>query len=238
MTKYDFYYKINLETGEVFSEYNKGCEQKGYIEIFVNRSLQENLINMITNDIKLLGKNVQAVKAAEYLIKLFNSTQQKYSCTRTKLGKLLAIVAFRYARQGIKIFDENVYKYGDCGAIVGGLTLLEREYFMQPSYNDNCQRIQGGIDSIDDSFNPIDIPEDLKQELFSVFLEFGAYTPGALGKDINPLLDYENIVESDGLVNISKLISITALDLKLRNIASPVVDYLFSVESDGDEYNE
>ena len=43
----------------------------------------------------------------DYLISLFYKTNKKYSCSRTKIGKLLSILEFKYARMKTLVDDMN-----------------------------------------------------------------------------------------------------------------------------------
>jgi hypothetical protein len=46
-----------------------------------------------------------------YLIQLFYKTDKRYSCTRSKISKLLSILAFKYAVYSIQLFDEKIFRY-------------------------------------------------------------------------------------------------------------------------------
>ena len=61
--------------------------------------------------IKMTELHADLKEIANYFIELFKATGSKYSCSRTKLSKLISIVAFVYAKKDEKLFDEKIYKY-------------------------------------------------------------------------------------------------------------------------------
>ena len=95
--------------------------------------------------------NVNLEQAANYLIQLFYKTGKKYSCTRTKIGKLLSIVAFSYARKNSLCFNEKIFKYDECGTIINELEAhVDREIYLKCDY-DNGKQMHTGL--IDESFD-------------------------------------------------------------------------------------
>lgn len=77
---------------------------------------------------KMQNSNLRLKEITYYLIQQFYKTGEKYSCTQTKLGKLLSILAFKYARNGQKLFDTPIYKYPPrCGTLIKALTFIPKD---------------------------------------------------------------------------------------------------------------
>ncbi|MBR4959316.1 MAG: hypothetical protein IKY52_00285 [Clostridia bacterium] len=187
--------------------------------------------------------SVNLISATEYLIYLFIKTNRRYSCTRTKLGKLLSIVAFKYARQGRRIFDENIYKYGGCGASINELKLfVERDVYMQSADSDDGQYIQ---DVLDDNGLSIDnehlksFSSEVKNEIICVFRKFGSYSAIELGKFINPIVNYPGVTHTNGVVDLSKIESLKKDDFNDIDGHPVLLDYLFNnINGDSENVSE
>lgn len=146
-------------------------------------------------------------ESANYLIQLFYKTEKKYSCSRTKIGKLLSIVAFIYAKNGKKLFDEIILKYDNCGTSINELkSFVDRDVYIQFQYADDCQYI-------DDEFNNNElvlekhkesssIDENLKSEIENVFRNFGSFSAYHLGQFINPIVNLPQMVNENNEIQL------------------------------------
>lgn len=178
-------------------------------------------------------KNINLSEAINYLVQLFYATGQKYSCTRPKLGKLLSIVAFRYARRGEKAFRENVCKYNGCGTIVDNLAAYtEREIYMQLEYKDTDNRIsetineQCDLGEVPEKYRTIsNLKDDEKETIKDVFCEFGAYSASTLGQYINVIIQKDNVINSNGEVELCEIEKLDKNCFSDENNA--LIDYLF-----------
>ena len=170
--------------------------------------------------------NVNLKTATDYLISLFEATDQKYSCSRVKLGKLLAIVAFKYAQNDKLIFNEAVYKYKDCGAIMYGMNAItDMSPYIRVEYFDNKQHID--LEFNDKVLSQIELPDDVKSVIEDVFRRFGAYPAKDLGCMINPILNVDGILDEDGKVKLYRFKELNASEIKEENNVSSLVKFLF-----------
>lgn len=173
------------------------------------------------------SKVVKLEDATNYLIDLFNQTGQIYSCTRTKLGKLLSIAAFKYARKGNLLFEENIYKYKGCGSVIDGLVAYTNmEAYINFVYKDGIKKVS------EDISNPInDNPNLLKDEearclIKDVFINFGAYSPSELGQCINTIVEYDNVTKKDDKIDLNRIEALEKDDEKNME-QNNLVSYLF-----------
>lgn len=170
-------------------------------------------------------------QAINYLIQLFYKTGQKYTCSRTKIGKLLSIVAFVYARRGYKLFDEKIYKYDGCGtAIREVMVYCDRDVYMQYRYFNNRQYID------DDFISDEQIPEryqkinnlnnELKEIIEDVFRHFGSFFTYDLGDFLNPIVELPQMVNENNEVNLNMIQSITLADFANNEQDNALINYL------------
>lgn len=181
--------------------------------------------------------NVNLLEAANYLVLLFYRTDQEYSCTRTKVGKLLSIVAFSYARKNKKVFKENIYKYNDCGcAIKEIMTFFDRDIYVRYQYNDNHKHISESfkeLSSLDPDIqekykNINNIDPTVRQKIEEVFRIFGAYSPTELGECINPIVEQTGVINTNGEVELSKIFLLNRSEIHIENSTPKIlIDYLF-----------
>lgn len=181
--------------------------------------------------------NVNLLEAANYFVLLFYKTEQKYSCTRTKLGKLLSIFAFKYARENKKVFNEKIHKYNDCGSvIIEILDNYDREIYSCFNYEDKAETIFDTLKE-ENSLNenilkayPVESLDDcLKKDIIDIFLKFGAYSPTQLGECINPIVGQVGVVKENGEIDLSRIYELSLSDFKIENsIAENLLKYLFS----------
>ena len=103
------------------------------------------------NNIKMVNQIENLEVASKYLLEYFKKTGEKYSCSRTKIGKLLSIVAFVYARKDVRIFKEEIHKYNDCGTSIDELrSFVPLNLYRNSTYLDNKVSISDDL-SIDNT---------------------------------------------------------------------------------------
>lgn len=153
--------------------------------------------------------NVDLGELCCFLIQLFNNTEKKYSCSRTKVGKILSILAFKYAMNGEKLFSERIYKYDGCGTSVETLIgIVCRDEYFSYRYHDDKREIH-------DEFNncvemPLkwqrqaNIPYEVMIDTEDVFRKFGAYSQTDLSEVLNPIVE-ELTDESYGEIELWKI---------------------------------
>ncbi len=182
-------------------------------------------------------KNINLKYLTNYLIQMFYKTGQKYTCTQTKIGKLISIISFAYARNGEILFEEAIYKYNECGTAINELKLLvpDRDIYIQSSYIDGQHIIDEPFK--DELFDPLDdslkkyaeigeISVDLKIVIEDVFRKFGAFSPRDIGQLINVVVECDGVTNLDGSINLDKISKIDKSYFKQTNI---LVDYLFNI---------
>lgn len=176
--------------------------------------------------------NVNLEQAANYLIELFYMTGRKYSCTRTKIGKILSIVAFDYAMDNKRIFKETIYKYDDCGtAIREIMDSFDRDIYPQCLDYDKQQYITDELDNtlLESEYNNFcEIDISVRNRIENAFRFFGAYSPSQLGNCINFVVSQDGITTINGEINILKLCELTKENLNLCNCNdTTLIKYLF-----------
>jgi len=162
-------------------------------------------------------------EAINYLVELFYLTDRKFSCTRTKIGKLLSIVAFKYALEGEKLFKETIYEYNGCGTII--YEVMDRfddgDIYTRIQYNDDCHIITK------EEFKNAEIPSEYrnyntlseknKKIIRATFCRFGAYSQSELGRDITSILCVNGIVNDNGEVNLDQMSRLKGKDFSKKN---------------------
>ena len=176
-------------------------------------------IDACLNKMNMENMKIDLTKATNYLVQLFYKTNLRYTCTRTKIGKLLSIVAFVYARQDKLLFEETIHKYDQCGTAI--YEIMERfkdsDIYTRIVYED-CENRVPDVVMANAVISKVTIPDeyedivgldvDVISTIDSVFQMFGAYSPSALGECINPIVNYQDVTNPEGevvLSNISKL---------------------------------
>lgn len=176
--------------------------------------------------------NINLTQATNYLVQLFYKTNQKYSCTRTKVGKLLSIVAFKYASNGQVAFEETIYKYNECGTAIKEIMqrFKDRDIYTLCTYNDDSKPVSQKIDEKADiplDFIDIkDLSDDVKDTIKSVFLLFGAFSPATLGECINPIVNTKNTTLENNQIDISRIEYIHLDDFSTES-KNPLIEFLF-----------
>ena len=201
--------------------YAAGCE------MFNSLHSENEGVHTKAKQMKELKVNLK--EATNYLIQLFFKTNQKFSCTRTKVGKLLSIVAFKYAFQDTRIFDEIIYRYPpNCGTLIKDLMLfIPRDVYIRDvslGDNDSCNIISEGFSCCIDipaQYKDVGtIPGEVKDEIEKVFKLFGAYPASDLGSLLNPIVE-QVVVEPSDKIELEKLKNIS-VDVE----DNPIIKYL------------
>lgn len=164
-------------------------------------------------------------------IQLFFRTHQKYSCSRTKLCKLLSILAFKYAIQGLLLFDEPIQKYPpDCGTLIKDLTFVCRDVYVKPlveEYYDQVIKITEVLDYTVKIDRPYETTRSIRlpllKEVEDVFREFGAYPVDVLGKLLTPIAD-KIVKDNSDELDLLILQNFNRNDFDVNNA---IADYLF-----------
>lgn len=180
--------------------------------------------------------NVSLLEAANYLIQLFYQTDKKYSCTRTKVGKLLSIVAFVYAKKGEKLFAETIYRFDTCGTAINELKFfVDRDVYIQYQYCDDCKYIHDELKHSEDvleKHKKIDtIDNELKIVIEDVFRRFGSFPAYDLGQCINPIVNLPQMTNENNEIQLNKIQSIKLSDFSdnvLSEKNDSLVKYLFN----------
>ncbi len=182
---------------------------------------------------RMTNLNINLEQATNYLIQLFYQTNVKYSCTRTKIGKMLSIVAFKYACEEKLAFNETIYKYDSCGTAIKDVMLRFKDPDIYPTYlnADDQKKVRVKFNKkapIPQSFSEIDqLSDDTKKTIESVFLSFAAFSPKKLGECLNPIVNLEGIADNDGRINVSKVGKIKLSDFNAEENGNPVLKFLF-----------
>jgi len=163
--------------------------------------------------------NLSIKDLTHYLVSLFYKTDCKYSCNKTKIGKILSILAFKYANNDILLFNEEIRKYDNCGTIIedSAFFVYSDEYICKKD-RDNKEYILEEINECNDlpiglyeRYKEVSkyskIPEIIKKDVEEVFRYFGAYSKTDLSEVLNPIVD-KLTTESYGKIDLSKISSI------------------------------
>ncbi|MBQ7136697.1 MAG: hypothetical protein IJO43_01815 [Bacilli bacterium] len=185
-------------------------------------------------------ENVNARDLAYYMIRMFYETDRKYSCTRTKIGKLLSILSFKYATKGIILFDDPIYRYDDCGTHIKDVSVwLYRDEYLMDEYQDDKKYItdefkrpknlpNGQLKRYNALNNTLgNLTEEVKREAEEVFRRFGAYSQVDLSKILNPIIENTG-TQSYGKIDLSRIPSAIA-ETEPNN---DVVKYIKSIPVD------
>ena len=185
-------------------------------------------------------KHLDLKVATNYLIQLFYQTNRMYSCTRIKIGKILAIISFKYARQGIILFDESVFKYDNSGSVINGLAMLvDRDVYLSYEYFDikEISNIPAKVDFLKQREFEVFVPEkykkndgihdDVKECIKEVFKCFGGYSSQLIGYFMNDLVCLPGVVDIDGSVDLEKIYKLP--DFVVKNMKhNKLINYVFN----------
>lgn len=154
-------------------------------------------------------------ECANYLIQFFYKTDKRYSCTRTKIGKLLSIVAFKYAiKYDENIFPWDIYRYPECGTLIASVQhYVDRDvYFAYPYVNSKKSISRNELNENADIPNRYkevsNISPRLKKDIEDVFFTFGAYSQVDLSEELNPIVEYKGICRPDGSIDLEAIASL------------------------------
>jgi hypothetical protein len=169
--------------------------------------------------------------AINYLVEQFYLTDRKFSCTRTKIGKILSIIAFRYALREQKLFKETIHEYNGCGTII--YEVMDRfddgDIYTRIQYNDDCHIIKNeefnkNAEIPNEYRNYNTLSEENKKIIRTAFCRFGAYSQSELGRYITSILSIKDVVNNNGEVNLDQISKLTDKDFSEKNT---VIKFLF-----------
>ena len=188
--------------------------------------LNERILN---EELRMDYANISA--CANYLIQFFYKTDKKYSCTRTKIEKLLSILAFRYASKGITLFDDPIYWDKSTPVMRELVVFYTFDIYDQnrPMADENKviapDELKGENDvDIPDSYvvRAI-IPDEVIKDIEDLFYNFGAYSSYDLTMLLKPIVNYEGVCRPDNSIDLE---AIAHLD-KNQFLDNKVVEFIF-----------
>lgn len=174
------------------------------IKRLVMENGDKNMDNNVSNNIGEINeiqkipqyqyKKISAFDAANYIIRLYYKTGEKYRCTKSKVEKLLSIAGFAYmAKNGEPLFEQDIV-VNPCGTGFAEFSgSYPPEIIKGKEAETNCA-IDGNLNELID--NGVSIPlsyqdeiEPLKPEIEGLlsrsFMRFADYAPKTLGKAID-----------------------------------------------------
>ena len=239
MTKIVFNVIIDKLHCYIKTDGSVNLKMEGHVTDTGNRSQYCKAHCSCTNYQKMTNLNVSLEESANYLIQLFYHTGKRYSCTRTKIGKLLSIVAFSYARNDQKLFKEDIRKYGSCGTTFNELKAhIDRELYEESVYQDDRKPCtlsidrDGDIEELDSKHKPIKaVPAIVIDSIEDVFQKFASYTPEDLGLCINQLISPQGVINDNDEIDLLKIKSLTAEDFSgnAKTTYMDVVEFLLNI---------
>lgn len=202
-------------------------------KIIVEEIIDEkgNILEETYREEKILGYEGYADfnSCANYLIQFFFKTEKKYSCTRMKVGKLLSILAFKYAVKGIELFYETIY-WDICNIIINELKLFYPiDCYYQKNPMDDANKIidphelKEEIDISDFYKVKLTIPDEVMKDIEELFYNFGAYDSYDLSRLLKPIVGCEGICRPDGSIDLE---AIAHLD-KNQFPDNKVIEFIF-----------
>ena len=243
MTKFDLNGIIDMLQNKKNNGFVK-FKMEGYLEQSDISLVQDGKLLLICsqqNKMAVLEKKfVNLTDATNYLIQLFYKSGKKYSCTRTKIGKLLSIVAFKYACEGVQVFRESICKYEDCGTTINELkTFLERDIYRCESYENSMQPVDMNcLTDYDDEIKEAgyqdigSLSKEAKDRIDQVFSVFGAYTPRQLGEALCDLISLDGVILETDEISLTRIKELSEFDFQSQrgnaNSNFAVIDFLFS----------
>ncbi len=219
--------KNSLDLQQVYRNKNMG----GYAGVSDKMSpLQCETLKSYTRNYKMKELHANLTEAANYLIECFNATGQIYSCSRTKIGKLLSIVAFLYAKNDTALFDETIYKYDGCGTTIEELkSFIDRDVYIKLLYADDRNPIDISFSARThlDKLSNINLSSEVKRDIELVFTRFGAFIPSDLGQCINPIVKYIESTNNEGL-DLSKIQTFSIDTFKEISADRELIEFLYA----------
>ena len=197
-------------------------------------SLQNEHFYARTTNKKMKELNVDLRDITNYFIQLFLRTGKRYSCTQTKLGKLISVLAFRYAINDEKLFNEVIFKYPPhCGTLIKTLTFIPKDVYLRDIEKENFDTPNPITDCVlDDIEIPFeyktseDFPSSVELEIEDVFRNFGSYSGDDLAKQLNPIVD-EIVNQSDNEIDLSKLKSLDINSFSINTCNDNIIKYIY-----------
>lgn len=178
-----------------------------------------------------VGANLR--ETTNYLIQLFYKSGRIYTCGATKIGKLLAIAAISYARKNKQLFEENVVRYGECGATIETVkSYLDIAIYLPYNCNDNEEPFEKEFNEneiIPYRYEDISsLDDDVKKLIGDVFRNFGSYSPLRLGQNINTVINYSQDTINQNIIDLQVIPSLNLNEIKQNNSEKncKLVDYL------------
>ena len=203
----------------------------GRLATIVNLQCKDD--NKYPEDIQMNKLNTNFKTITNYLIQLFYKTDKKYSCTQTKIGKMLSILAFKYAQKDKLLFNENIYKYSpDCGTFIKDLVFIPNDIYFRDIEFDNPDNSK----YISDIFNEkAEIPEcylnieilpvEIESEIEMLFRKYGAYSSRKLAELLNPIVD-KIVDDNSDLILLEKLAIIEKKEFNVDD-TNNLIEYIF-----------
>lgn len=165
-------------------------------------------------------KMTKFIGTANYIIQCFIKCTDDYSCSKTKLEKLMVIADLKCMKNSQRLFNEIIVNK-DCGLgfsyefprhlcgdiVIGQLESEEKKIDRQKlNVNGVCNSLyEAGINNLS---------SDERQLLDSVFLEFGAYSRDQLGRLLN---EFKNELLSENVVDLEKCVELFASEKNFSN---------------------
>lgn len=138
---------------------------------------------------------------------------------RQKIGKLLSILAFKYAVNDEQLFKEQIYKYDNCGTYIRETAfLVYRDEYHRDSYQNDKKYINDQLQKptilnlteysrYEYLFKNACINFRIKEHVKDVFRNFGSYSQKDLSDVLNPIVEKLTDV-SYGPIELSKVSSV------------------------------
>lgn len=216
------------------SGYRRKTKLHNSPNIVVNIYQEQNTKQPYTTErnFKMIKLNRDLCQITNYFIYLYFATDKKYHCTRTKLSKLVSILAFIYARDGVELFENKIYKYDKCGTIIQEIKMLYDMVMYENVRSENTKNlIKEPIihsDNIPKKYLDFDdLTDDIKCRIEDVFRHFGSYSPFALGQCLNQIVDYPDIIKEDKSFDLLMFSNLKKDDFINISENRELIDYLF-----------
>ena len=195
--------------------------------------LYRDKINIATKDNEMEKLNINLRDATYYLIQFFYKTEKKYSCTQTKIGKMLSILVFKYAKDGKQLFYEKIYKYPPrCGTLIKDLTFIPKDIYIRdtdiedPDGEEIINIVFNDSVEIPDIYTNINnLTDDIKKEIECLFRHFGTYPASKLGEYLNPIVD-KFIVSNSDEISLERMKYIDIEDFSDSEI-NDIIKYIY-----------
>ncbi len=221
---------INLSNDKVLKITVEGNEAQENIEVPKNGHYV-----VWNGSKKMIEMNVDLSELTNYLIQLFYKSGKRFSCTRTKIGKMLSILAFYYAVEGKKLFKESIYKYCNCGSAI--VDIMDRFTERKDIYIwygcDNSPKTDANkFDYNEETFIPAEynnissLSDEIKDSVKRAFETFAIYSPEQLGELINTVLNSDGVVGENGEISLLAIKNLSMEIITNTETNTALVDFL------------